>query len=491
MDLGTPAFAPLPWQIELYRWALNPRDKRHCAIFGGVGCGKTHGLAKVGALVGLSRPGSRSLLVSDSWPSLRGNNMPELTSSCRDVATWRASDREWHFPDAAVLELRHYQLAATAAESENPLEGRTVTGIGMVDEAQALSPQVLDHLTARCRGSSYDTSGNRHAPKMVINGRPDAGSRWWLRFAEAHPKQWLILRPQTAENPHNGPEYLLNLATRLDPVMFRCVTTGSEAPVVGAAFAGFEARPWPEGNLLRGFRFDPHREVWLGVDFGRRFPAVVWGQTQVIHGVEVDVIFDAVAPNGVLTPQLVGHILAPWRDRWPGRDSLYGVGHGRWRLDLAYVDPAGNSKSPHTGLSDINILSRPVGAAGDGLGGGLGARIITTTNVDRVPVHAGVTLLQGLMDPAMGHRRLLVTEELWDRDELAPETTRTIRRAIVQFRLEDIDKKAAGKGESRATHFIDALRYWAIAARWGGPAVPFAAVSGRVTPGRTHLGAAR
>lgn len=440
---------------------------------GGIGCGKTRALADVAGLVGASRPGSRSLLVSDCFPSLEGNNQPELRDALQGVAEWKDKSRRWLFPGDASLELRHYELPEGRTESKNPLEGRTITGVGMVDEAQAIRPTVLGHLTGRCRGASFDVQGQRFAPKIIINGRPDAGSRWWARVAEADPENWLLLRPRTADNPHNGPEYLANLARIYDRAMLRCLTEGTEAPVVGAAFDVWREDAWPAGNILHGFRFNAQAPVWLGVDFGRRHPAVVWLQTVTVGGHELDVVFDEVALDEVLTPQLVTAIRAPWRHRWPGYTDLYGAEQGAWPISRVYADPAGNARQAHSGQSDVALLKRPVDfAGGDGLGGGLGAPVITTTHPDRVPVHAGVTRLRGLVDPEQGRRRLAITAELWARDERlkVAEKVRTLRRAILGFRLEDIDAKARGKKESPHTHHVDAIRYWAIGHRWsGGP----------------------
>lgn len=472
---------PLDWQLDLYEWVVNPHDpRRFCAIMGGIGCGKTHALANVAGLVGASRPGSSSILVSDCYPSLEGNNQPELRDALEGLAEWRDKSRRWLFPGNASLELRHYELPENRAESKNPLEGRTITGVGMVDEAQAIRPTVLGHLTGRCRGSSHDLNGQRFAPKIIINGRPDAGSRWWARAAEADPANWLLLRPRTADNPHNGVEYLSNLARIYDAAMLRCLTEGTEAPVTGAAFGVFREAAWPAGNVLHGFRFSAHDPVWLGVDFGRRFPAVVWVQTVNIAGHPVDVVFDEVAVDEVLTPQLVTAIRAPWRHRWPGYSDLYGAEQGAWHISRVYADPAGNARQAHSGQSDVAILRRPVNfTGGDGLGGGLGAQVVTTTDPDRTPVHAGVTRLRGLMDPDQGHRSLAITAELWGRDERlqVPEKQRTLRRAILGFRLEDIDAKARGKKESPHTHHIDALRYWGIGHRGGSGPVSLPQVS--------------
>jgi hypothetical protein len=203
---------------------------------------------------------------------------------------------------------------------------------------------------------------------------------------------------------------------------------------------------------------------------------VVWLQTLNLGGYELDVMFDEVALEDVLTPQLIAAVRKPWRSRWPGYADLYGAEHGAWPISRTYADPAGVSRQAHSGQSDVALLKRAVDyQGGDGLGGGLGAPVIVTTAADLTPVHTGVTRLQGAVDAADGHRRLAITEELWGRDERlkVSEKTRTLRRAILGFRLEDIDAKARGKKESPHTHHIDAVRYFWIGHRGrGGPLAP-------------------
>jgi hypothetical protein len=453
------------------RWLLDPRAPSTLAVNGGIGCGKSWLLAYMLGVVASTRPGSASALLSDSWPSLAGNNLPPCLALFEGRGEWHPSERMFRFGNGSTIELRHYHVTSGALESQNPIEGRNYSGLIVCDEAQKLSPMVLDHALSRARGQVVDLTGQVWAPRVVMNGRPDAGLWWWEVAVEEMGGR--VMKPRTVENPHNGPDYLRNLALRYSPAMFRCVTEGVPAPAEGGVFEDFvEAAP-PAGNVIEGWRFDPAAPVHLGVDFGRRTPAVVWVQPSTVLGEPVDVVFDEVAPDECTTPQLIARILAPWRNRWPDVSQVYGACRDTcdtWPVSVAYVDPAGNARNVQTGASEVALLRRPAGESVDALGGGLGCRVVTTTDAAKVSVSAGLLRLQALVNPAQGARRLLVTRELWDRGIAAPSTMRTLPRALMRFTWGMVDRKAAGRTEDPATHHVDALRYWAIGARWGGPA---------------------
>jgi len=459
---------PLSWQARAVRWLLDPGAPDYAAINGGIGCGKSDLLAYLLDMWCRAVPGATCALISDSWPSLKGNNLPYLRAHCIG-ATESDGGRTFTYPNGSTIELRHYRLAAGAKESANPIEGRTYSLV-VVDEAQKVPPVVLDHITGRMRGSPRPcVMGIPRGQRCLLNGRPDRGDWWWERAIGE--LGGVVFKPATRENPHNGPRYLQRLAARLSPAMFRCVTEGVPAPAEGGVYDGWLESSWPHGNILDGWRYDPTRPVDIGVDFGRRTPAVVYVQRDESQG--VDVVFDELAPDECTTPLLVSRILRPWAERWPGVASLYGAAPCPWRIDRAYVDPAGNAGNVHTGASDVAILRRAQGAdPGDGLGGGLGCMVVTTTAAERTSVVAGCERLRGAMQAADGTRRLVMTRELWDRGMSAPQGVRTLARSMLAYTWEMAQAKSRGGSDHWSTHHVDALRYWAIGARWAGVAPP-------------------
>lgn len=472
----TTQWLPLPWQAEALGWLLDAEDTDFLAINGGIGCGKSELLAVMLHTYCMALPGVQTMLVSDSWPSLRVNNLGYLHRHCGRVASWRAADKEYVYPSGSKVILKHYGLSSGAKESENPLEGASM-GLLVVDEAQKLPPVVLDHIAGRMRGAAAltDAAGFKRSERAVLNGRPDRGDWWWERaVAESGGA---VIKPKTRDNPHNGARYLERLARQLSPAMFRCVTEGIPAPAEGGVYDVWREDEWPAGNIVDGWRYDVARPVHIGVDFGRRTPAVVWVQQDEAGRW---VIFDETAPDECSTPQLVARILRPWSQRWPGIDRLYGAAPVPWRLDVAYADPAGNAANVQTGLADIALLRRAQGDATDGLGGGLGCLVMTTTDAARTGVSAGCERVRGMMAPARGEPRLVMTRELWDRGLAAPQGVRTLSRSLMAYTWEHVAKKGRGAGDHWSTHHCDALRYWAIGAAWSAGAY-------RVPPGAAYV----
>ena len=108
----------LPWQVALLRRVLTPGSTAPIAINGGIGVGKSHLLAYILGAVARTRPGSTSGLLSDSWPSLRENNLPYCRQVFGNAARWLASDRVFEFANGSRVELRHYDLAAGHAKRD-------------------------------------------------------------------------------------------------------------------------------------------------------------------------------------------------------------------------------------------------------------------------------------------------------------------------------------------------------------------------------------
>lgn len=465
----------LDWQADVLAWALDPAAPPFAAIYGGIGCGKTWLLSLIADVVSETRPGARSMILSDTFPRLMGNNQNECIKLFPKSAKYNGQSNTWAFDDEgpdempSTVELRYYQLPANRDEASNPLEGRTVNGILIADEAQSMPMQSLKHAIQRTRGHSVDINGVKHPPKVLFNGRPGAID-WWAKRVEE--LGGVVFRPQTADNPHNGPQYVRNIYRDNPRRVADCLTKGTPMPVKGAIYDCMTDDAWPLGNVVHGWQYDHEAPVELGIDFGRRTPAVIWIQQCTIDGLEVDVAFDAWGANEKLARDIVAAVRAPWWRRWAGRDELYGVARGepvdgRWRVDTAAVDPAGNATNAQTGKTDIDLLKRRPNADPDGLGGGLGCRVVKTTDSDRTPVHAGIAKLQGLMDPGAGHRKLLITAELMERGLNAVAGERTLIRSLLTYSWEHADRKSRSGRDHDSTHHCDALRYWCINRRWG------------------------
>ena len=97
--------------------------------------------------------------------------------------------------------------------------------------------------------------------------------------------------------------------------------------------------------------------------------------------------------------------------------------------------------------------------------GGLGLRVAYTDQPGRIDVNAGIRLLWRLIENNTKERRLLCSHQLWN---YGTQTGgRTFAKSVTNYKWQtgsrDIPKK-----DGVHDHACDALRYWAINARWGG-----------------------
>jgi hypothetical protein len=481
-----------PFQGDFVEWGVDPASPDRCAVYGGVGCGKTYGIALLAYVVSMSRPGAYSLLTTDTTESLRDLLLPECEKAfggwklradgsvvlvldqsdvlvgegevllCPPAATWHDRDRTWRFTNGSTVKLRYYDLKSTQNEAQNPIEGRTVTGVLLADEAQKLPPKLIDHAEERTRGTRRDAVGNVHPPKLAIIGRPGAID-WWPRAVKA--RGGVVMEPRTRDNPHNGPRYLEKLREGRTPAQFHCIIGEGPAPVEGAAYEGFKTVAedggpayWPHGNLIRAAVCDGPGEVTLALDPGFGNPAVLFvrhvrlllGPPWRAREVTVHVVLDDL--GGGLEETTTPHLVQAIQRRLDQR---------QWTARTLIADPAGLARNAQTGQSDLAIFARPRTYTHDHLGPGLGVRVVVPRDPARRDVLTGVARVQALIcnaeDPAL--RLLLVTDAHWRHCEAAGTEVRNIRNSLLQYTTAIAEKKRSTGRDHKSTHFADALRY--------------------------------
>ncbi|RTL21328.1 MAG: hypothetical protein EKK55_16305 [Rhodocyclaceae bacterium] len=465
-----------PFQVSYTEWGIDPASPDRCAVYGGIGCGKTFGIALLAYVVAMTRPGSYSLITTDSFENLRDLLLPECRRAfgghevgghvfCEPAAVWHDSARLWTFRNGSTVKLRFYDLKSTQNEAQNPIEGRTVTGVLQADEAQKLPPKLIDHAEERTRGSTRDPLGNEHAPKLALLGRPGAID-WWKRAVKA--RGGVVMEPKTRDNPHNGPRYLAKLREGRTPAQFHCIIGEGPAPVEGAAYEGFKTVAedggpayWPHGNLIRAAVCSGPGAVTLALDPGYGNPAVLFvRQVRLLLGppwrareITAHVVLDDL--GGGLEETTTPHLIQAIQRRLDLRG---------WTARTLIADPAGAATNAHTGQSDLALFARPRTALahGDHLGPGLGVRVITPTEKPKRDVLLGVSRVQALIcnadEPPL--RLLLTTDEHWQRCEAAGTEVRSFRNSLLQYTI-DIARKKSGTGRDHpSTHHADALRYY-------------------------------
>lgn len=476
-DLTLPDLTP--FQCEFIEELHDPDGEKVIGVWGGIGCGKSIGLAIGAYTLAMSRPGAVILMSSDTHTNLMAITYRDCKAIFGDEARWIGKPiSEFQFKNGSIVMLRAYKMAKEQDEAQNPWEGRTVTAALFIDEAQKLSPMSAVHALERTRGVSRDELGDVYEPKVIINGRPGAID-WWVKVVEDEMGGRLF-RPWTEDNPHNGPGYMRNLRRKLSPAEFLCKTRGHPMPVTNAVYSIFSDRAWPRGNILQDFELDHAAPISIGVDFGRRCPSVVFFQTvrrwlnrgdvliieepddegvmrprelvvEERMQVDLDVIFDECQPDEVSTPQLIAAIRATG-----------------YRIQLAAADPAGNAKNEHTGARSIELLGRPANFQGtDGLGGGLGCPVIYTNDPARTFIDSGIEVVCARICNADGLRCLVTTPQLWAKGQAASPARRNLYKSLMQYSWDDVQTKRHGGTISKdRSHTVDALRYWVINRRW-------------------------
>ena len=221
----------------------------------------------------------------------------------------------------------------------------------------------------------------------------------------------------------------------------------------------FSGRDYPEGNVLRGHAIDwRHTRTMLVVDLGYRSPAVllfaeVWRGTWCV--------VREWAPERTTLPDLCELLAAdvcPRRDWTPGGPRL--------PVDELVVDPAGDAMNDQTGHPDLALLARPQPA-------GLGLYPIVETDRARRLIAPGCQRL----NLALERRLLLISGRLYDAGQTAPDTHRTLIRAIQGYAW-DPRNPAKPRKDGIHDHHIDALRYGHRRVLW--EALPPSAVSDRM-----------
>lgn len=438
----------LNWQRQAAHHILNPKGPKLLSIYGGIGIGKSYILAVITHLVAMTRPGSRIVISADTLTRLTRNNKPYCDEVYGYDAEWKGGSlNRYEFTNGSTVTLIGYQIPSGQDESYNPWEGMDVHLL-IVDEIQQLPEACFGHSFGRARLQKTDLSGITHPAKIIWCGRPGAITHW-IKETERLQSNGVraeILKPMTKDNPHLGPEYLQGLKAQYSEAEFLCLTEGLPMPTTGAIYSNWTIKSYPEGNILDGYEVSKDTPTTLAIDFGRTNPAVLFIQEAIINGKSLDVIVDEVKVNETLTPELIRLILAKG-----------------YRLKEAYVDPAGAAKNVHSGVSDIDLLRRPLDHKDPLLGGGLGIPILSTRDKSRVSIDAGISRVQAMIRSMDGEVRLVAESKFW---EASKENKNGFYQSILQYKRSKDGTPEKGGKNGGVDHMVDCLRYYIINKRW-------------------------
>ena len=165
-----------PLQSEIISRITN--EDKIIAARCGWGSGKTSALVFSLLYLAKTRPGTSSLLVTDTNPRYTSVLMPEIEKWLGPLGwTYNHTMRQWtDSHTGSSVWCRSYYRPGTRDATHNPLEGLNVTsGVCLIDECQTLTEEVAHKALGRLRAGP--------SPIMILVGLPVADA-WWCRMAE-------------------------------------------------------------------------------------------------------------------------------------------------------------------------------------------------------------------------------------------------------------------------------------------------------------------
>ena len=434
-------------QREIIR-GIRRKDKVIAARCGW-GSGKTSSLIFALWFVAKIRPGTTSLLITDTTPRYNSVLMPEIEKWLAPRGwTYNHTLHKWtdNHTGSAVL-CRSYYRPGTRDASHNPLEGINVTsGVALIDECQTLGAEVAHKALGRLRSGP--------TPTLILVGLPVADA-WWCQMAESAGIHPLLFTSYVNQNNLSAEWFE---ATKLLPEDEReAMVMNKPKPPSGLVYQEFDSAR----HVIDDFTYREEMTARVAIDWGFRKPSVliiVFDEER-----EASIIAHEINPQEVTIAQLCEMIL---RVAWPRSDKDSAPGPRIW-LDSGVADKAGKARSDHTGCSAFREMSKEVGA------GGLGMTLRHTTDPVRVDILNGVQRLKR----AFARNRYLITKEVWDKGERA--IGNSLRKALLSYAW---DSKEQPKKDGREDP-LDALRYDCIFHYWA-DAVQRSAYTPRRRPSR-------
>jgi len=434
-------------QREIIR-GIRRKDKIIAARCGW-GSGKTSSLIFALWFVAKIRPGTTSLLITDTTPRYNSVLMPEIEKWLAPRGwTYNHTLHKWtdNHTGSAVL-CRSYYRPGTRDASHNPLEGINVTsGVALIDECQTLGAEVAHKALGRLRSGP--------TPTLILVGLPVADA-WWCQMAESAGIHPLLFTSYVNQNNLSSEWFE---ATKLLPEAEReAMVMNKPKPPSGLVYQEFDS----SRHVIDDFTYREEMTARVAIDWGFRKPSVliiVFDEER-----EASIIAHEINPQEVTIAQLCEMIL---RVAWPRSDKASAPGPRIW-LDSGVADKAGKARSDHTGRSAFREMSKEVGA------GGLGMTLRHTTDPVRVDILNGVQRLKR----AFARNRYLITKEVWDKGERA--IGNSLRKALLSYAW---DSKEQPKKDGREDP-LDALRYDCIFHYWA-DAVQRSAYTPRRRPSR-------
>ena len=398
----------------------------------GWGSGKTSALVFSLLTVAKMRPGTSSLIVTDTTPRYNSVLMPEIEKWLAPLGwAYNHTNKVWtDTHTGSSVWCRSYYRPGTREATHNPLEGLNITsGVVFIDECQTLTAEVAYKALGRLRSGP--------SPIMVLVGLPVIDA-WWCKLAEQANCAPLLFTSYVNQDNLSDEWFK---ATELLPKDEReAMVLNKPKPPSGLVYSEFN----PERHVIDGFKYSPSMGGRIAIDWGFRKPSVLVIVYDEVR--QASIVVHEFNPQEVTIEQLSSMIL---QVAWPRSMQASAPGKRIW-IDTGVADKAGRARSDHTGLSAFRLIRKTPSE------GGIGLPLRSTTDPVRIDILNGVQRLKR----AFNSNKYLITREVWERGERAQGNS--LRKALLSYAW---DTKEQPKKDGREDP-LDALRYDCIFHHW-------------------------
>jgi hypothetical protein len=418
-----------PLQLEIIK-GITRKDKVIAARCGW-GSGKTSALVFSILYLSKTRPGTSSLLVTDTTPRYNSVLMPEMEKWLAPLGwTYNHTMKQWtDRHTGSQVWCRSYFRPGTREATHNPLEGLNVTsGVCLIDECQTLTQEVAHKALGRLRAGP--------SPILILVGLPVVDA-WWVNMAENQNIAPLFFSSYV--NQDNLADEWFEATKMLPPDEREAMIMNKPKPPTGLIYSEFTEA----SHVIKGWKYKESMTGRIAIDWGFRKPSVLI--LAYDDELQASIICHEINPKEVTTEQLTTLILAI---AWPRSLKDQAPGPRIW-LDTGVADKAGKARNDQTGQSAFRVMRQPPSK-------GIGVPLRHTTDPIKVDILNGVQRLKR----AFNSKKYLITEEVWSKGERA--SGNSIRKAILSYAWDNKEQpKKDGKEDP-----LDALRYDCITFNW-------------------------
>ena len=410
-------------------------DESIVGFFGGYGSGKSRGGAIWLTLELLKKPGLPALIGAPTNNILTSATLQEFEAVAGPIIVGQNKNEGWYLLRTGSI------VWYRSLDRPKSLEGINA-GLGWLDEATLCSREGWRVFNGRVRLPGADGRS-----RIACTGTPVAGTWCQDEFDSCREDRGFV-RVDSRENIHLSANVISTWLGSMSARDADAYIRGFWLRQSGRVFAEFDRK-----RHLIDYSPDPSLTVDIGVDFGLKYPGVVFTQWipdgRFLHrGILPSsiVVFDEIVRDN-LTTEGLGRLIA---QRVPET--------GKLRLGRIACDPAGashsSSASEHGGTLDVQALingirdeytEREVSHPEYLFGKGTGELRSRATGVEKMR-----TLLLN------GHEQTF----LWFSNKLIEtKSERGVIKAMEGHIYKDGTQREVRGGEHQYDHILDALRY--------------------------------